>query len=154
MNVIEAFQILLQEPINKAIDRNKVNNLPKYSSSKGGRYWFDCKMVSEDEIIALFIYALIIEQLNIESTSILLENRNIIFKLDKENNLILPLMDIELAKQIYNERSNGYANFKTCKLVNATISVELGSELCLDELLAIYTLLQEKKKEIIQNLVS
>lgn len=169
MKVQEVFNVLLENP-NPAIVRHKAqgrncmserNNtqLPIYSGSKGGRYWFDCDLVSEDEIIALFGLAVIIEQKpvivhiplsihieDIDQTDAACLVAHIDF--DKEGELILPLMDLGVAEQLYKQRSNGYCNFKSTQLINNKVHAELGSELCLDELLAIYSILQEKKKAL------
>lgn len=163
MNIAEAFKILLENP-NPVINKKTCNklmpsNLPYFSPSKGGRYWFDNGIVSEDEIYALFVYAAVVSQeiisIDIPLTIIITETNEtqhgflsweMLF--DKDNNLKLPVMDLGVAEQVYENRSNGYCNFKTCKLIDGKIHVELGSELCLDELLAIYSLLQDKKKQL------
>lgn len=169
MKVQEVFQVLLKNP-NPVLVRHKQqgkgcvterNNtqLPIYSSGKGGRYWFDCGLVSEDEIVALFGLAVIIEQRPIivhipltiyvedtDNTDAACLVANIDF--DKEGELTLPLMDPGIADQLYKQRSNGYCNFKTTVLINDKVCAELGSELCVDELLAIYSLLQDKKKAL------
>lgn len=170
MKVQEVFKVLLENP-NPAIIRHKTqgrgcmserNNsqLPIYSAGKGGRYWFDCGLVSEDEIVALFGLAVIIEQRpvsihiplsihieDIDQTDAAFLIANIDF--DKEGELTLPLMDYDVAEQIYKQRSNGYCNFKTTVLIDSQAHVELGSELCVDELLAIYAILKDKKKALL-----
>lgn len=167
MNIVEAFNILLENPNPVIVRHNKQgkktiterNNtqLPIYSGSKGGRYWFDCGLVSETEIVALFALAVIIEQQPVKIHIPLVINLTeedetqhgflcTSIDFDKDGEITLPLMDLGVAKQIYENRSNGYCNFKTYIMTNGKIHVELGSELCLDELLAIYSLMQEEKK--------
>ncbi len=163
MNIIEAFKILSENPnpvINKkTCNKLKSSNLPYFSPSKGGRYWFDCGMVTEDEIYALFVYAAVVSQetisidipltINITETDET-EHGFLCAKLlfNQENELKLPVMDLGVAEHVYKYRANGYCNFKTCKLIDNKVHVELGSELCLDELLAIYSILQDKKKAL------
>jgi hypothetical protein len=163
MNINEAFKILLENPnpvINKkTCNKLKPSNLPYFSPSKGGRYWFDHGMVSEDEIYALFVYAAVVSQevisidipfiinfTEIDDTQHGFLCANLLF--DEENNLKLPIMEYDVAEQVYKYRANGYCNFKTCKIIDGKIHAELGSELCLDELLAIYALLLDKKKQL------
>lgn len=169
MKVQEVFKVLLENP-NPSLVRHKSqgrgcmterNNsqLPIYSGSKGGRYWFDCDLVSEDEIVALFGLAVIIEQkpvivhiplrIHVEDTD-QTDAACLVARIDfnEEGELTLPLMDPGVAKQLYDNRSNGYCNFKTAQLINNKVCAELGSELCVDELLAIYSLLQDKKKAL------
>lgn len=163
MNISEAFKILLENPnpvINKkTCNKLKPSNLPYFSPSKGGRYWFDCGMVSEDEIYALFVYAAVVSQevisidipfiINFTETDDTQHGflcANLLF--DEENNLKLPIMDYDVAEQVYKYRANGYCNFNTCTIIDGKIYAELGSELCLDELLAIYALLLDKKKQL------
>ena len=178
MNAAEIFPILLNKPINRVIIRNKENDLPSYCSSKGGRYWFDCDFVSEDEILALIGYALIQEKglipiddpfenpnhFNLALIGYALiqekglipiddpfENPNhfkLVIHFDKATTIVLPNLTKEKAEAIYNDRANGYCNFNTVKIDKNKISAELGSELCIDELVAIYYLLQDIKKKV------
>lgn len=170
MKIQEVFKVLLENPINPVLVRNKQqskgyaterNNtqLPVYSSSKGGRYWFNCGLISEDEILALFCLAVIIEQTPVIvhiPLSIYVEETDdtdaacliACIDFDKEGELTLPLMYPGIAKQIYDNRSNGYCNLNTTVLINDKVCVELGGELCVNELLAIYSLLQDKKKAL------
>ena len=163
MNIIDAFKILSENPnpvINKkTCNKLKLSNLPYFSPGKGGRYWFDCGMVSEDEIYALFVYAAVVSQevisIDIPLTVTVEETddtqhgflcASLLF--DENNDLKLPIMGYDIAEHVYKYRANGYCNFKTCKIIDGKIHAELGSELCLDELLAIYSLLLDKKKTL------
>ena len=138
------------EPLNKAVfsKEGKVT----YSEGKGGRYWFsDSDPITLPMLADLIAYSLILE--GKESKTIMvpiqdsvdLEFKELqIRKCETSKVIEIPKLSFEEATYIYEERNNGYCImeglYPKLEIVEDKITVTLHSELCIDELLAIYWL--------------
>lgn len=146
MKIKEALSILSNG--NPAILRSHVLALPDFSLGKGGRYWFNDECpVSEDEIVALFGLALDLKQQSIEMELGGYEgiaDYSVSIKINEDQEYFLPNIPINLATSMYADRSNGYCLFSRLLIENKKFTIILGGELCLDELLAIYTIAKNK----------
>ena len=119
--------------------------ISEFSPSKGGRYWFDDDApVTEDEMVALFGLALdktkepIQVEVGWDDES---EELGVVtIELNENQEFTIPQISIELARSMYADRANGYCYFTRLQVKDGKFAVVLGGELCLDELLAIYTI--------------
>ena len=123
-----------------------------YSEGKGGRYWFsDSDPITLDNLADLIAYSLIREGreskcfvVPVQGTEGLEFKEVYIQKLQTTNTIEIPLLTFEEATELYNERSNGFCvmegAFPKLEIVEDKANLILGSELCIDELLAIYWL--------------
>ena len=138
------------ELINKAVfsKEGKVT----YSEGKGGRYWFsDSYPIALNSLADLIAYSLILE--GKESKTIMVPIQGFdepqfkqlqIWKYETSKVIELPLLTFEEATELYIERSNGYCvmegPYPKLKKIKNEVTITLGSELCIDELLGIYWL--------------
>lgn len=154
MKIKEALDILNKG--NPVIHHAEGSTLPEFSTSKGERYWFsDVESVSEDELVALFGLAIDQTRQSIEmrlggysvmgmGDCSVFEDIDVFIGLNENKEFFLPYLPLALAESIYTDRSNGYCDFNGLLVENEKFSLILDGELCLDELLAIYTIAKHK----------
>lgn len=125
------------------------NDIPPFSDSKGGRYWLDDGMYSMMKLEEMFRHAL--KVMNRPLTITLSDcneddsYREVTLEISDSDCLVFPNISVVDAKRIYDDRSNGCCDFNSIALDdNGTPSVWLAGELCLDELVAVRTLVLAK----------
>jgi len=127
-----------------------------YGEGKGGRYWFsDSDPIALDNLADLIAYSLIME--GKESKTILVpvqgfdepQFKEIEIKKHECSKVIeIPKLSFNEATEIYNARANGYCimkgSYPELNISEGKVTLTLGSELCVDEILAVYWLAKYK----------
>ena len=154
MDIVEAVKVAKELATTGVVNDNGVG-MPFYSKGKGGRYWFDVGQVTLESIEALLGYTVLVSQHPIEfseTIEIYIEetdktdvyNYSGEIVIDALGNLVIPVMDQTIAQYTYDNRSNGYCDFENFEKDGL---LKLGSELCVDELWAIYSLGKHKERD-------
>ena len=137
--------------------------MPLLTTNKQGSFLFECMVLSELEIAALFRYAITVKQapIKIEIPVAIYVNDeketsdwsvSVNLKINEDGEFNCHVLDMKIAQDIYTKQTTGYACIYDIHFEDNISSVEIGGEVFLDELLAIYSILQHLKREKLRSL--